>query len=118
MAKLRAEDVIEIREKYNTDKFTYKNLSKIYKVSKGTIGDIVKYRSWKHINPEKCPTKDYKGQLRGGDAPWSKLTEKEVNFIRKEHKKGNITQKELSNKFNISQTTTSDIINYRRWTHI
>ena len=50
--------------------------------------------------------------LCGEDCSWSKLTEKEVIFIRKNK---NIGIKKLAEKFNVSRGTISSIINNRSW---
>lgn len=42
--------VKEIKTLYNKKKgFTYKKIGELYNVNKGTIGDIIKERTWKHI---------------------------------------------------------------------
>ena len=50
--------------------------------------------------------------LCGGDCPWSVLTEDNVRFIRSNNQ---MSIKELSEKFNVSRSTISDIIHYRTW---
>ena len=50
--------------------------------------------------------------LCGQKCPWSKLTEKDVIFIR-ENK--TLTIEELADKFNVHRSTISGIINYRTW---
>lgn len=48
-SKLKEGDVLKIRELFNTGEYTITKISKIYNVSKPTISDIVKRKSWKHI---------------------------------------------------------------------
>ena len=48
-SKLTNKKIIEIRKKYSSHKFTYRQLTKIYKVSKSLIGAIVNRQIWKHI---------------------------------------------------------------------
>lgn len=50
--------------------------------------------------------------LCGEDCKYSKLTEKDVLFIRN-NKELNI--KELAKKFNVHRSTISDVINFRTW---
>ena len=48
-AKLKKEDVINIRESYRNKIKTQSALAKEYKVSVGTINNIVNYRTWKNL---------------------------------------------------------------------
>jgi len=48
-SKLTEKQVIEIREKYTSDKYTFVALSKEYDVTITTIRSIVLYKIWKHI---------------------------------------------------------------------
>lgn len=47
--KLKEEDVLQIREKYQTGQYTQRLLAKLYNVSQTTILSILKRRTWKHI---------------------------------------------------------------------
>jgi hypothetical protein len=49
LSVLKENQVIEIREKYSTNNYSYKNLSDEYNVTRGTISFIVKRKTWKHI---------------------------------------------------------------------
>lgn len=48
-SKLKADDVIKIRELYSFGNHTYKMLSKQYNIDKSTIAQIIKRKTWKHI---------------------------------------------------------------------
>lgn len=48
-AKLKKEEVLLIRQKYATGKYTYKKLSDIFGVNFSVISEIVKKTIWKHI---------------------------------------------------------------------
>lgn len=48
-AKLTEKQVIEIRSKFANNNYTYKELSKEYNISIGTIGKILQRILWKHI---------------------------------------------------------------------
>ena len=48
-SKLNENDVINIRNKYNDEKYTQINLSKLFNVTQATISDIVNKKSWSHI---------------------------------------------------------------------
>ena len=55
--------------------------------------------------------------LFGEDAPWSKLTNKQVIEI-KESEQDSVTRKKLSKKFNVTYSTIYDIQKGRRWSHL
>jgi len=48
-AKLNSKEIIKIRKQFFSHKFTYRQLAKIYKVSKSLIGAIVNKQVWTHI---------------------------------------------------------------------
>ena len=48
-SKLKAEDVLSIRNKYIPFKYTIKMLANEYSVSNDTIKDILDFTSWKHL---------------------------------------------------------------------
>jgi hypothetical protein len=51
----------------------------------------------------------------GEKAPWSKLTQKQVDEIRDIYKKGNIAMRPLAKQFCVSYTTINFIINNKNW---
>lgn len=48
-SKLTKKEVIEIRQKYDTGKYTHQELANEYKVSRRNINSIINRVSWKHI---------------------------------------------------------------------
>ena len=48
-SKLKKKDVLEIRSKYLTGNYSYKELGKMFGVDKTQIGGIVRRKHWKHI---------------------------------------------------------------------
>lgn len=48
-SKLKAKEVLEIRNLYDTDRLTYGALSNRFKISRTTIGDIILRRTWRHL---------------------------------------------------------------------
>ena len=48
-SKLKTNQVLKIRELYNTDEWTMRRLADTYGVSSITIFDIVKGRTWRHV---------------------------------------------------------------------
>jgi predicted XRE-type DNA-binding protein len=57
-------------------------------------------------------------QAPGENHHMSKLTNKEVFVIRSLYDKKQMTQKEISFLFNVSQTQISRIVNKKKWSHI
>jgi DNA-binding XRE family transcriptional regulator len=49
LAKLQEDQVIQIREMYATNQFHQGDLAHLFGVSKTLIGNIVNYRTWRHI---------------------------------------------------------------------
>ena len=48
-SKLTEKDVIKIRQMYSTKKYTYKDLSRVFKVANNTIGLIVREETWRYL---------------------------------------------------------------------
>lgn len=56
--------------------------------------------------------------LSGEKNPNSKLTESEVQEIRKIYKSGSVTMIQLAEKFGVSRRSISAIVNKDRWKHL
>lgn len=48
-SRVTEEMVMEIRSAYKTGKYTYKSLAERYSLSKESVGDIVRGKTWKHL---------------------------------------------------------------------
>jgi len=109
-AKLSEDNILEVVRLYEKG-LSHKEIAKKLKVDRSTIGDVLRGRTWKHIDRKifkhyskkksKCP----------------KLLEEEVLSIRDLAKKG-VSTRQLANKFNVSYSTIYDIIHYRTWKNI
>jgi DNA invertase Pin-like site-specific DNA recombinase len=108
-SRLNETQVKEIRRLYNTGLYTRKELGNKFGVDRSNIGFIVNKKSWSHIE---SPALEFK---RNGN---SKLNETQVKEIRRLYATGLYTQKELGNKFNLSQTNIGYIVNNKYWSHI
>jgi group I intron endonuclease len=108
--KLNWDLIKEIRKNYEgkADN-TYISLARKYNVAFSTIQRIINNTRWvdENYNPpnKKWSRKTFK----------TKLTRDTVEKIREEYKKNNISQKELSSKYNVSISIISDIVNNRTW---
>jgi group I intron endonuclease len=60
-------------------------------------------------------SKAHIGVQAGEKHPMAKLNWSKVNEIRREYSDGNISQKQLAKKYNMSRSTISDIINNKIW---
>lgn len=60
----------------------------------------------------------FQSALKGEDAPWSKLTEKQVLEIREKYKSGTYTYQRLADEYHLSHQYVGNIINKRNWSHI
>jgi hypothetical protein len=49
LSKLTSEQIIDIRKKYASGKFTQKQLGELFGVDKTNIGQIVKRKTWAHV---------------------------------------------------------------------
>lgn len=58
-SKLTNEMVLEIRQKYSTGMFTYKNLAIMFNMNFTSIGDIVTGYTWKHLLPNQGADKRF-----------------------------------------------------------
>lgn len=48
-AKVTEKDVVDIRELYTTGEYTYSSLGRKYNISPAIVSDIIKRRTWKHV---------------------------------------------------------------------
>jgi len=97
-SKLKNEQVLEIRQLYHDGNYTLRQLGKMFNVDKGTIGDIVSGKSWKHL---------------GGfiTMPLSKkITQEDILIIKNLYENG-VSPKNISDKYNISLSYTYAVIN-------
>jgi len=104
---LTEQDVIEAIKLYKDGVMNYRELGKKYNVSRTTISSAIQGKSWKYLQEERVEK-----------AKIIKLTKQDIIDIRKEYSKGNISQKSLGKKYNISQSHINAIINKKKWKDI
>lgn len=107
-------DVLSIRHRYKQGNVTQRELAAEYRISPGSIFDIISGRIRKDLNIGNVEIKQYP---RGGTSARAKLTNADVLVIRSEVEKG-IPQKDLSLQFGVSQCTVSSIVLRKTWKHI
>ena len=116
-SKLKNEDILVIR-KLCLEK-PIREISKLYKVDRNTIRQIMLGETWKHIYYENKDENIKKflssglNSTKGEKNPFCKLTEKEAVQIR--NLKGKRPQRIVAKFFNISQTTVWAIQNGKLW---
>lgn len=69
-------------------------------------------------NIQHCIDNNLQYVLKGEEIGNSKLTEKDVIYIRENYKPRVITRMFLSKKFNVSEATIKDILYKRTWKHL
>jgi hypothetical protein len=104
-SKLKTEDVIKIRELYDQNKNTQKELSIIYNVTEPTIRCVIKGFTWKNAGG---PISNKSNR---------KVTKDDVIVIRTMAGEG-IEYKKLSEIFNISYKEIYRIVKRKRWENV
>jgi hypothetical protein len=72
---------------------------------------------WATVTENNRDKQKHGTQARGGDLPWSKLSEQQVRDIRKCAENG-ISQKSIANIYGISKGNVQFIVHRKIWTHI
>lgn len=57
-------------------------------------------------------------QSRGVDHYLTRLTERDIRYIRTAYKEGLLTQVQLARKYSLTQSSISGIVHNRTWSHI
>lgn len=110
-AKLSEGDIEEIRRLYHDEKLSQRTLGKMYRVSSVAIGQIIRRKSWVHIETEYGNTgRDNKR----ADNPNAKLGEADVETIRDLHRQG-YRQVDLAKMYGVTQPAISHIIRGKSW---
>lgn len=99
------------RKIYMSNLYKNRSLSETWKnnIRKSNIGKIRTKEMIDNLS------KAHRGINSGEKHPLAKLDWNKVLEIRKEYADGNITQKQLAEKYNMSRSTISDIINNKIW---
>jgi plasmid maintenance system antidote protein VapI len=123
-AKLTEDQVTEIRRIYAAGTMDAKQMGQLYGVSAASIDNIVNGATWGHvdgIDPEQLAairlTRRLESQAKATDAT-RKLTEADVLAIRSEYVPRKVSMYKLAEKYGVSQSVVSEIINRKSWTHI
>lgn len=109
-ARLTAEDIDAIRERFRTTRTTAKEIAAAYGVSAGTIGRILRGVSWSHTNPTDFSPRESHGR--------SRLKDNDVRDIRRRYAAGGVTFKVLGQEYGVSTSTISHLVNRRNWAHV
>jgi len=70
---------------------------------------------------ENSQQRDARGRrviLRGEDTSWNRLTKTDVLEIRRLYRSTDLTQRELGERFGVSQSSVSNIVNFKEWKHL
>jgi len=100
------ERVAELRRNYEGEK-TFSEIAESEPVDEAAIRDAIRGDSWGWVDEE--PVKP------DGTHTTAKLTKEGVKKIRKKHEPYETTYKDLSDEFNVSESTIRNIVNYNSW---
>lgn len=112
-SKLTEQDVRNIHTLYSVDKKSSKQISKIYNVSMQSIMDILKGKSWKHLNLTEVAVRGKKGGINH----FAKLKEEDILHIRKLWA-GGLSFQGIASRFGVQPRSIKMIISRETWNHI
>lgn len=113
------EDMVrEMRELYATGDVTYSDLSERFDVAMATVSRVITGEGWDHVDGAIDFDWRERSARKGSDNGVSKLTEDDVREIRDTYEREDITMAELGDRYDISSTNVSDIVNRNRWKHV
>ncbi len=106
----------EIREIYNTGKYSYDNIVDIYKVvginiSKGAVANIIRGEIWKDDAYERL----YDRKVEQKTKYTCCYTKEQEDEIREKYSKGGISQEQLSIEYGLSKGTIYNIVHNKTW---
>jgi hypothetical protein len=105
--KLTAAQVREIRERFANGE-RYAALAERFQVSKSMIGDIVRRKLWRKLDPH-LPVV--------GDFSFTKLRPEQVSEIRRRHESGQ-KPRSIAADFGVAARTVHSIVQRKCWRHI
>lgn len=113
-AKLTAQQVIEIRNKYAESSPLLRELSVQYGVGLDVIQAIVHGDIWKSVGGPICTANKTKGENNN----MAKLITAQVLAIRAEYAAGNTDRTEIGNRYGVSHMAIYCIVKRHTWKHI
>lgn len=104
-AKLKDDEVIQLRKDFNNKIITKKEIEEKYNLCRRAVENILLGKSYRHLPFEtKILSKNNKTENKN-----------KGNLIRNLYKTGTHTQKSLAIKFNLSRSSIKDILNYKMY---
>jgi plasmid maintenance system antidote protein VapI len=116
-------DVLEIRRRYvDEERTTSYTLAEEYGTTGSAMSSIISGKTWGHVpmpdGIEEAIDAGRRRAAKGSAANKSDLTEGDVLEIRRRYVEEDITQKALSEQYQISHSSLNSIVNRKTWTHI
>lgn len=122
MSKLTEELVAEMRKEYASGVATQYELCNKYGIKSVTMSDIIRGKTWKMVPVVPVDAVSIGLSLRkttkGESHHRAKLTEADVIAIRKQYAAGGIRQKDLAEKYGVSQPAIGSIVLNKGWRHV
>lgn len=125
-SKLVENDVVAVRDKYASGKYTQDELARAYGISQRAVGKIVQGKTWPNcagpITPysaivHEYKTRAYESVTRGAAHKCSKLTDARVYEMRTLRNAGSTLQS-LATRFGVSKSMVSRIVRGLQWAHV
>lgn len=118
-AKLREDQVVEIRECYARGEATREDLAKKHGVHYATIRHLLRRDSWKHVGGPIGVRGQAGNRGRAGTAhPASRFDEDQVREIKRCWAMGKTTCAQIASKLGVPRQTVSNIVHGRAWKHV
>ncbi len=109
-ARLTADDVLDIRERFRATRVTAKAIAADYDVSASEIGRILRGTSWSDASAEDFAPRESHGR--------SHLTVSDVRDIRQRYAAGDVTLQALGREYELTKAAISHIVKRRNWKHV
>jgi len=105
LAKIKEREVIEIREKFATGKYTHQQLADEYGICRKQAGRIINCIDWKHV-PGNPPQ-----NIKKRTHKYDKISRENILIIIELYKTGEYSQRKLAALYNVSQKQIYCIVN-------
>ena len=114
-AVLDEEKARQIRQLYATGNYTYPQLAEMFGVYQTVVGKVVRRESWQHVPGGSAQADNTR---RGESHHNTAITADDVREMRRLYATGKYKQQEIAERYGVSRSTVTEIVNRKRWKHI